>query len=349
MDNLCHTLVGAALGEAGLKRRTRWGSATLMIAANLPDVDVLVFASSTPAIAFRRGWTHGILAQLVLPIALTAVVAGFDRLWTLASRRTTVTRDAGAQLSTTWLLLLSYIGIYSHVFLDYLNNYGVRLLAPLNWHWLYGDAVFIIDPWLWLALGAGVWLSLRRRVTGPARGALVFTVCYTMAMLLSARAARDVVIRAWTDTRGHAPVALMVGPRPVTPLTRDVIVDAGDRYETATFSWIGPTVTFDRDSVPKNDMLPPVRLARDMVPIRYFLTWSRFPFWTVTHTADGDEVTVGDMRFAGSGALRFVGRAARFTATVTVPSQRSSFAATATQSDSSRRTDLPQSRRVARR
>jgi hypothetical protein len=32
MDNLCHTLVGAALGEAGLKRRTRFASATLMIA-----------------------------------------------------------------------------------------------------------------------------------------------------------------------------------------------------------------------------------------------------------------------------------------------------------------------------
>src|SRR5215510_3396949 len=59
MDNLCHTLVGAALGEAGLKRRTRFGNATLMIASNLPDVDVLVFASNTPPVAFRRGWTHG--------------------------------------------------------------------------------------------------------------------------------------------------------------------------------------------------------------------------------------------------------------------------------------------------
>jgi hypothetical protein len=41
MDNLCHTLVGAALGEAGFKRRTRFASATLMIASNLPDIDVL--------------------------------------------------------------------------------------------------------------------------------------------------------------------------------------------------------------------------------------------------------------------------------------------------------------------
>jgi hypothetical protein len=31
MDNVCHTLVGAALAEAGLKRRTALGTATLII------------------------------------------------------------------------------------------------------------------------------------------------------------------------------------------------------------------------------------------------------------------------------------------------------------------------------
>ena len=74
MDNVCHTLVGAAFGEAGLNRRTRFGRAALMLSANLPDVDVLVFATDTPSVAFRRGWTHGIGAQLLLPLILTAVL-----------------------------------------------------------------------------------------------------------------------------------------------------------------------------------------------------------------------------------------------------------------------------------
>src|SRR6478672_163897 len=74
MDNLCHTLIGAALGEAGLKRRTGLGNATLMIASNLPDVDVLIFATGTPAVAFRRGWTHGILADALLPLLLTGAM-----------------------------------------------------------------------------------------------------------------------------------------------------------------------------------------------------------------------------------------------------------------------------------
>ena len=52
----------------------------------------------------------------------------------------------------------------SHVALDLLNNYGVRLLMPFSNRWFYGDAVFIIDPWLWLTLGAGIWLTRRRGI-----------------------------------------------------------------------------------------------------------------------------------------------------------------------------------------
>ena len=44
MDNLCHTLVGAALGKAGLQKRTPLATAALLIGANLPDVDVLAYA-----------------------------------------------------------------------------------------------------------------------------------------------------------------------------------------------------------------------------------------------------------------------------------------------------------------
>src|SRR3954468_13774349 len=79
MDNLCHTLVGLAMGEAGLKHKTHYGNAALMIAANIPDVDVLVFLTKTPSVEFRRGWTHGIVAQLLLPIATTAAIVAFDR------------------------------------------------------------------------------------------------------------------------------------------------------------------------------------------------------------------------------------------------------------------------------
>jgi inner membrane protein len=293
VDNICHTLVGAAFGEAGLKRQTRFGSATLMIAANLPDVDVLVFASDLPAVAFRRGWTHGILAQTLLPIALTAAMIGVARVFP--------GRADDQPVRTRGLLLLSYVGVLSHVALDLLNNYGVRLLMPFSNRWFYGDAVFIVDPWLWLILGVGIWLARRRGITIAAQHALTIAAVYIAAMCMNARIARNVVLDEWRATRGGDPVSLMAGPVPVTPFRRQVIVDGGLDYETGTLDLLSRRLTFDA-VILKNDTDSRVSRAREAPHIRAFLVWSRFPVWTIEETSGGTRVSVTDLRFAGRGA-----------------------------------------------
>jgi inner membrane protein len=299
MDNVCHTLVGAAFGEAGLKQRTRFGSAALMIAANLPDLDVLVFVSGTTPVAFRRGITHGVVAQLLLPVLLTAI-------FMLVARLRPRSPDDGPPLRPGWLLVLALAGVYSHVFLDWLNNYGVRLLTPFSWQWFYGDSVFIVDPWLWLVLGLGVWLARRKLAPTPARGALVFAACYILVMVMSARAARGIVERVWQETRGVSPVTLMVGPIPLSPFTREVIVDAGDRYERGAFSWWSRSVTFLPGAIPKNAHRPEVAAATAASPrVRAFLVWSRFPYWTLEAEGDRTRVLVADMRFPNRGGTFF--------------------------------------------
>jgi inner membrane protein len=285
MDNLCHTLTGAAFGEAGLKHRTRYGTATLMIASNLPDIDVLIFLTDSAGFAFRRGWTHGILAQAALPIALASLMWGTGR----ARRR---------DVRFGWLLALSYVGVLSHVLLDYLNNYGIRLLAPFDWSWFYGDAVFIADPILWTVLGAGVWLARRRRAPGFARGALLFTLSYIAVALISTHIARGIVADAWRHLRGREPARVMVGPVPGTPFTRVVIVDDGDKYEIGTFRWWDQAVVFEPMTLPKNDMAPEVARAREQsARVREFLVWARFPAWTLAPVPAGTRVTVFDLRF----------------------------------------------------
>ena len=68
MEPLAHTLAGACLAESGLKRLTPLASSTLVIAANIPDVDGACYLHGADlAFAFRRGWTHGVLALAVLP------------------------------------------------------------------------------------------------------------------------------------------------------------------------------------------------------------------------------------------------------------------------------------------
>jgi inner membrane protein len=287
VDNLCHTLVGAALGEAGLKRNTAYGSATLMIASNLPDVDVLVFATNTPSVAFRRGWTHGVLADVVLPVVLAAIVVAIAR------------RRGRTDVRPGVILLLSYVGILLHVAMDLLNNYGVRLLMPFSQRWFYGDVLFIIDPWLWITLGAGIWLARRWRSVRAARVSLLVATMYVLAMLVSARLARAEILDRWQQIAGRPPQGVMVGPMPITPLRRQVILDEGDGYESGTFTWRPRDIRFDRQVVPKNDRDRRVAEARNAPNVRAFLIWSRFPFWTFEPLDGGTRVTVGDMRFNG--------------------------------------------------
>ena len=81
MDPICHTLVGAGLARSGLSRRTGFGALTLLVGANLPDVDVLSYLDGPLAeLQFRRGWTHGILALAVWPLLLTGAIILLDRL-----------------------------------------------------------------------------------------------------------------------------------------------------------------------------------------------------------------------------------------------------------------------------
>lgn len=305
MDNVCHTLVGAAIGESGLKRRTRFGNLTLMIAANLPDIDVLVFATDMPPVAFRRGWTHGIAGQAMLPIALALIMA--STVW-LRPRQTGEDKTIQTRASLLWLSLLSYLGLYSHLFLDYLNNYGVRLLAPFDWRWFYGDAVFIIDPWLWIVLGTGIWVARRTGRPTAARGALAFAACYVALMLGSSSAARSLVLDSWSRDHGDAPSAVMVGPTPVVPFLREVIIDGGDHYETGRFSWLTAGMRLDPGVVQKHEDRPEISRARDVPHVRAFLSWSRFPYWELQEERTGTRVTVKDMRFGD-----------RFAATTVIP------------------------------
>jgi len=69
------------LARAGLDGTTPLATATLVVAANAPDVDVLAYTQDEWfALAFRRGITHGVPAMAVLPFAVAGAMAAWDRL-----------------------------------------------------------------------------------------------------------------------------------------------------------------------------------------------------------------------------------------------------------------------------
>jgi inner membrane protein len=147
-------LVGIAVAKAGAERATLLATPTLVIAANAPDIDVASYLGGPYyALAFRRGITHGWPALILLTFLVAAAMLGWDR-W--VRRR----RKPGSEPARAGpLLLLSAAGVLSHPALDWMNTYGMRWGLPFDDAWSYGDALFIVDPWIWLVLGGSVFLA----------------------------------------------------------------------------------------------------------------------------------------------------------------------------------------------
>lgn len=332
MDPVAHTLVGATLAEAGLKKLSRYATATLIIAVNLPDIDAVAqLWGADTALYVRRGWSHGILAMLVLPLFLAGAIWAWHG-W----RGSRVSQAPPFNLGA--ILLLAYIGTWSHPLLDWLNTYGVRLLMPFSNHWFYGDTLFIVDPWFWLLTAAGVVLAQAgspRAVIGWALLAILAT-----ALILSTSMAPPLVKTGWllgvalvvwlawrrpvssqkaarlglagltmyvgaayglarlaesTGGEGREPQAAQANPMPGNPFAHRVVEVHQDHYRITAAD--GKTLTVDR--------IPPdaiVTAAMQDPSVQGFVQWMRFPYWEVEETADGWTVSIWDLRYLDPGA-----------------------------------------------
>lgn len=300
MDNLAHTLAGAALGQAGLKHRTGLGMATLLIAANLSDIDALglLFGEN---LAWRRGMTHGPLAMLMLPVLLCGAIVGFDR-WQARRGARPAERP---EVRFRWVLVLSYIGMLSHPLLDWLNTYGIRFLMPFSDRWFYGDTLFIVDVWIWIVLGLGVWLTRRRERRGvgssgrPALVALLVVASYGGSMHVAGRAAENYVLQELRERGLNEPKRVLASPVLVDPFRREIVFETADGYVFGDIRWIPDSrLILEPEPVPTNMTDPAVaRAAGQDKAVADFLYWSRYPFATIRQVPDGIEIIIGDARY----------------------------------------------------
>lgn len=316
MDPITHTLTGATLGQAGLKRGTALAWPALLIGANLPDLDGLAYlVGNLEALAFRRGWTHGVLAMVLLPLLLTGLLLAWDRLvrQPLARRRglepgtdadprgggTPSAADSTSTLPARLLppvrparlLLVSSVAVWSHPLLDWLNTYGIRWLMPFSDRWFYGDTLFIVDPWVWLALLAGIWLA-RARGPAPARWALGAFALYGALMWTGSTAARAQVADTLEQQEGARPDRVLAAPVPLNPTARSLLVEASDRYRRGSLRWgEPPRLEPPEEGVPRGEELRAEALRHREG--RLYLVWSRFPVFE--RVPEG--VRIRDMRY----------------------------------------------------
>ncbi len=188
VDNITHSLLGAALAKTRLGQAAPFAAVALVAAANLPDCEnaVLVFCDRSTKLIQHRGVTHGLLG-IALEIPLFALL-----MWWLGKRfaRARPPGSLGA------LLLGVALATLSHPLLDWCNTYGWRPWLPFDGTWYYGDLLFIVDPWLWLLLGAAVCLAGRRTTAGSIALAAFAVVLSVVIVLNGERGPRALQI-AW--------------------------------------------------------------------------------------------------------------------------------------------------------
>ena len=309
MDNLTHSLVGALLGQAGLKRRTGLAMPALIVGANLPDVDAACFfwLDGVEHLGFRRGIAHGPPALVLLPLILAGALWAWDR-----GQAARGTRPEGRQpVRFGWLFALAFLACLTHPALDWLNVYGIRLLEPFSSRWFYGDTLFIIDVWLWLGMGLAMWFSLRRETRSgnwrrPALIALTTSLVYINANLLLSRHVTFVA----RSTVPYLTKAIAL-PLPGAFWARDVIYQENSVVEVGWVSrrwslfggWQGGAEPLL--SAGPSCLLPAqlLRFAPRHSGLRAFLFWSRAPY--VVPARAGGPATLRDARFSGVAGDRF--------------------------------------------
>jgi inner membrane protein len=134
-------------------------------------------------------------------------------------------RDGDAGSAFARLLGLGYLAALTHPALDWLNTYGVRFLYPFDRRWFYGDTLFIVDPWVWLVLGAGVVLS-QRIERGDWRSIAAWSALAAIAATLLLNATDSTAGKvAWLAGVG-AVAAIKIAGRPRTDRARRLAATA---------------------------------------------------------------------------------------------------------------------------
>jgi inner membrane protein len=145
MDNIAHTLVGAALGRAVAGGRVPYASLVGAVAANAPDWTELLIGlpADTPTyLVLHRGITHSLVGAAAQIVGLGALV------WAGASWF--VRRRGGDPPSVSLVLGCLAATILSHLYMDWQGSYGLRPFLPWSERWYYGDFVAIVDVFFWL-------------------------------------------------------------------------------------------------------------------------------------------------------------------------------------------------------
>jgi inner membrane protein len=295
MDNLTHTLTGLAIGRAGLNRLHPKAVWVLMLAANIPDIDIVALAGGQVAyFSQHRAITHALAMMPVMAILPVLLVFALSRSW----------------VGWKGAYLISLVGVASHLLLDWTNAYGIRLGLPFSGRWFHADLNNIVDGWIWAVLILALLGPLLGRLVsseigakpGQGKGLAIFALSFILVYDFGRYLLHERVVAALNSRVYDGAPATLVGafPGPMNPL-RWVAWANTDRL--AIRFDVNLAAEFDPGAGSrfyKPEPSPAMEAANRLEAFQVMRDFSLYPLWTVS-PADEPEgasrVELRDERF----------------------------------------------------
>jgi membrane-bound metal-dependent hydrolase YbcI (DUF457 family) len=266
-----------------------------MLAANVPDIDVVTAAGGSLAyLHYHRHLTHSLLmapVMAILPVLLVWAVGKQPVAW-------------------GWAYFLSLLGVASHLALDLTNVYGIRLLLPFSDQWLRLDITSVVDPWIMGALLLAVLAPALSKLvdteigapTRPGRIAAILALAFLL-LYDGARAVLHERAISILDSRtylGSPPRRVAAFPDTFNPLVWQGLAEGANFYGTYSLAVNKPFDPTAGVFLFQSQDSAAIRRASETVPFLNLLKFTQYPLWRTTPTPEapnGVQVQLSDMRF----------------------------------------------------
>ncbi len=314
------------MSRAGFNRKTALATLTMTLAAEAPDIDIVTyFKGSLSEFAHHRGITHTLVGVPVVTAAVLLLVWIIQRIRMRSQQRATAWADRlkkrGYPTQPRWglLYLFGLIAGFSHLLLDYTNNYGIRLFEPFSYHWYAWDIVFIFEPLLYVALIGGLVLPSLFRLVNEEIGAKTrgprgqIGAILALLGVVAVWGVRDYQHRKAVSAmqsrvyQGADPLRVSAFPYPLNPFTWYGVVETRDFFEQLQVDSLTPEVDpHENARIRYKPQETPASLAAKSSYLgRVYLDWARYPLVETEHLSppqSGYVVRFEDLRFMYPGS-----------------------------------------------
>ncbi|WP_088831931.1 metal-dependent hydrolase [Paenibacillus tyrfis] len=292
MDTGSHLLFGATLaGLAMLQPEVAQEPALLhavlaaaLIGSHAPDFDTVARVRGYAAyIRVHRGITHSLPALLLWPLVLSVPIAWGFGVW------------EHEPLVFAWTMA----AVVFHVFLDWLNAYGVQCFRPFSQRWHHLDALPLFEPVLFVTHAAGLiaWLATGLNPGWMFLWIYFFTFVYIGGRLLHHQSVvRFVRMRLGLEGVCHVVPSLYW-------FRWQFVLESSDAFYTGNVYSKELTVKDIYAKHTEGGMA--VEATRAVDGVRAFLHFAQRVHVTCTERQDGYEVRWRDMRFWHNHKLPF--------------------------------------------